>query len=562
MKALLWLLLLGLAAGSLELRAAEKPCRILFLGDSITYAGRYVELVEAALIAQHPAAHYEVLNLGLPSETVSGSSEAGHAGGSFPRPDLAERVDRVLAATQPDLVFACYGMNCGIYHPLDPERFAAYRRGIESLRAKVLARGARMIHLTPPVFDALPVAANLLPAGLDAYPKTFAGYDDVLGAYGEWLMAQRVKGWAVLDLHTAMRRAITEQRKTQPNFTFSGDGVHPDEAGHRIFARLVTDYLGLADTAPDAAILEKVARKQRLLKDSWLTTTGHKRPGMSKGKPLAEAESAAAELDASARELATKALGDSPAPFPGTKTDWNGSARYDFPVAGHTVTVVVPAHPAPGRPWCWEGEFFGHKPAPDIALLARGFHIVYVNAQNLLGSPEAVADWNAAYDFLTHTAGLNDKPALTGLSRGGLYAFNWAVANPSRVACIYADAAVCDFKSWPGGKGKGKGDAGEWGRVPKIYGLPDEAAALAYPGNPVDNLAVLAKAGVPLLHVYGDADDVVPWDENTGVVAKRYRELGGNITLIAKPGVNHHPHGLEDSTPIVEFIRKYATPKT
>jgi pimeloyl-ACP methyl ester carboxylesterase len=62
---------------------------------------------------------------------------------------------------------------------------------------------------------------------------------------------------------------------------------------------------------------------------------------------------------------------------------------------------------------------------------------------------------------------------------------------------------------------------------------------------------------VPLLHVYGDADDVVPWDENTRVVAERYKQLGGVIVLIAKPGVGHHPHGLTDSTPIVEFIARH-----
>ena len=94
------------------------------------------------------------------------------------------------------------------------------------------------------------------------------------------------------------------------------------------------------------------------------------------------------------------------------------------------------------------------------------------------------------------------------------------------------------------------------------YGFEDDAAARAYEGNPVDRLAPLAEAGVPLLHVYGDADEVVPWDENTGVVAERYRELGGAITLIAKPGVGHHPHGLDDPTPIVEFIARHASPPT
>jgi len=73
----------------------------------------------------------------------------------------------------------------------------------------------------------------------------------------------------------------------------------------------------------------------------------------------------------------------------------------------------------------------------------------------------------------------------------------------------------------------------------------------------VDNLEPLAKARVPLLHVYGEADTVVPWEENTGIVVERYRKLGGTIKLIPKPGIAHHPHGLADPTPIVEFILKH-----
>ncbi|MCA9156430.1 MAG: alpha/beta hydrolase fold domain-containing protein, partial [Planctomycetales bacterium] len=173
-------------------------------------------------------------------------------------------------------------------------------------------------------------------------------------------------------------------------------------------------------------------------------------------------------------------------------------------------------------------------------------------------SPEAVGHWNRFYEELTGKYGLSAKPALVGLSRGGLYCYNWAAANPDRVACIYGDAPVCDFKSWPGGKGKGKGSPRDWQLVLERYGFQNDAEALAYDKNPVDNLAPLAKAGVPLLHVYGDADSVVPWDENTGLLADRYRQLGGTIQLIVKPGVEHHPHGLDDPTPIVDFIARYA----
>jgi pimeloyl-ACP methyl ester carboxylesterase len=246
------------------------------------------------------------------------------------------------------------------------------------------------------------------------------------------------------------------------------------------------------------------------------------------------------------------------APFPGQKSSWFGFDRYDFEVEGKPVLVVMPKVTAPGRPWVWHGEFFGHKPNPDLALLGRGFHVVYMSVPDLLGAPEAVAHWNALHRELTTRHGFAKKAALVGLSRGGLYVYNWAIANPDQVACLYGDAPVCDFKSWPGGKGKGPGSARDWQLVKERYGFQSDAEALAYKGNPVDNLAPLAGAKVPLLHVYGDADEVVPWDENSGVIATRYRQLGGRITLIAKPGVKHHPHGLDDSTPIVDFIWQHA----
>lgn len=259
--------------------------------------------------------------------------------------------------------------------------------------------------------------------------------------------------------------------------------------------------------------------------------------------------------------VVTSRAEDTPATLAGKISEWHGFTRHDFPVDGRNVTVVSPKEAAAGKPWVWHGEFFGHKPAPDVALLKQGFHIVYMSVPDMLGSPTAVKHWNACYEALTTKHGFAKKAALVGLSRGGLYCYNWAAANPDKVACIYADAPVCDFKSWPGGKGKGPGDKHNWKLVIERYGFKNEAEALAYDKNPIDNLAPLAKAKVSLLHVYGDADEVVPWDENTGIVAERYRELGGDITLIAKPGVKHHPHGLDDPTPIVEFIKKHASVK-
>lgn len=558
-------LFLSSAAAAEKADSLPKAEKILFLGDSITYAGGYVQVIEAALVAQHPERKFEVLNLGLASETVSGLSEEGHAGGQFPRPDLHERLDRVLAQVKPQLVIACYGMNDGIYYPLEAGRTKSYQDGMLKLRAKVKAAGAEIIHLTPAAFDALPIQDRVLPAGLKDYPKPYAGYDEVLTAYSQWLLDQRSQGWTVLDVHGAMVKALADARTKDPRFFYSKDGIHPNAAGHFVMASPLLEHWGLKakeDGKPDhpqgAAIFDLVQKKQNLLRDAWLTQTGHKRPGVKAGLPVAEAEKQAAALEKQARDLAQGAgekTSGQPV-FPGTASDWNGYAKYDFMVDGFSVLVVEPKTAAAGKPWVWHGEFFGHKPAPDIALLGKGYHIVYMKVQDMLGSPPAVKHWNAFYRELTGRYGLSAKPSLVGLSRGGLYCYNWAAANPDKVSCIYADAPVCDFKSWPGGKGKGKGDPKNWERVLKLWGFKDEAEAVSAKVNPVDQLAPLAANGVPLLHVYGDADDVVPWEENTGLIASRYKALGGSITLIAKPGVGHHPHGLDDSTPIVEFIVK------
>jgi len=47
---------------------------IVFLGNSITYGGRYIEFVDAYFSLNYPDWEFEIINVGLPSETVSGLS--------------------------------------------------------------------------------------------------------------------------------------------------------------------------------------------------------------------------------------------------------------------------------------------------------------------------------------------------------------------------------------------------------------------------------------------------------------------------------------------------------
>ncbi len=225
---------------------------------------------------------------------------------------------------------------------------------------------------------------------------------------------------------------------------------------------------------------------------------------------------------------------------------------------GRACTVVRPVRTAAGRPLAWRGEFFGHEPQTDLALLQRGFHVVYVDAQNLFGAPTAMAIWEKFHVQLRR-AGLSGKITLIGLSRGGLYCYHWAALHPETVAVIYGDAPVCDFKSWPMAKGKSQAaNRTDVAALLKAYAFKDEAEALAYAQNPIDNLAPLAAAKIPIIHVVGQADSLVPVAENTDVVLQRYRALGGTIEVIRKPGVDHHPHSLANPAPIVDFILAHA----
>lgn len=246
--------------------------------------------------------------------------------------------------------------------------------------------------------------------------------------------------------------------------------------------------------------------------------------------------------------------------FPGgTIGEWRGFKQHKFEVDGCQAWVVEPKTALPGKPWSWCMEFpnaFTDRCAAP-QLLAAGFHHVHIKVGNTFGSPDALKHCNAFYELLV-SKGLAKKAVLIGISRGGLYAHRFASEHPDRVSVIYGDAAVCDFKSWPGGKGKGRGSKGDWASLIKCYGFKDEAGALAYPGNPIDRLEPLAKAKVALIHVVGDADDVVPPAENAEIIERRYRALGGTIEIIHKPGVGHHPHGLDDSSPVVKFILKHA----
>ena len=175
--------------------------------------------------------------------------------------------------------------------------------------------------------------------------------------------------------------------------------------------------------------------------------------------------------------------------------------------------MVVPKQAAPGHPWSWQGCYWDHEPQTEVELLRRGFHIAFI-------TPDPGKQWDAWYAWLTETHGLSTKPAFVGMSKGGVNEYDWTTANPDKVACVY-------------------------GRSPTLRSLMSKTA-------PLENLGPLAKAGVPLLHVCDKTD---PWfNAQTKGVAQRYKELGGEVTIIINEHDARYPLAAADQTRVVDFL--------
>lgn len=206
-----------------------------------------------------------------------------------------------------------------------------------------------------------------------------------------------------------------------------------------------------------------------------------------------------------------------------------------FEVEGREAFVILPSEGAkPGMPWVWYAPTLPRLPGGAEVwmferFLAQGIAIAGIDVGESFGSPNGRRLYTAFYKHLTKVRGLGGKPVLLARSRGGLMLYSWAVENPESVGGIAGIYPVCNVASYPGVK-----------RAANAYELtPDQLTSELAKHNPVDRLKPLADAGVPLHHIHGDNDKVVPLADNSGLLAERYRQLGGKIELDVIKGGGH-----------------------
>ena len=397
--------------------AFSKEERILILGDSIPHNGGWPTLVAEAIHQKKEFAQTPVVNISVPSETLSGLSDPGHAGGAFPRPCLHERLGRVVNQFQPTLIIACYGMNDGFYQPLSSTTFNAFKLGAERLKNEAGAMGAKVIFVTTPLYKP------------DQEQKNGqAEYDKTLSAFASWLVSQSSKGYHVIDIRPYLKKAISKTKSINPQFTYANDGIHPGDEGHQFIAQAICAGLSKflkTPAKPKFSTGEEFKQAKKKLNDlqtEWLGKTMHKRPQIAGYKAYI--------------------------PYfqpPGVKVSkWNKFERHDFNLEGRKATIVFPENPLPGKPWIWSSQPLDNSALLDIAMIGRGFTHVHTDIPDTSTSPKALDLMTEFYTYITSNYGLSRRPVLEPFGKASLYAFRWAKAHPKWVSCIIANGETME----------------------------------------------------------------------------------------------------------------------
>lgn len=233
---------------------------------------------------------------------------------------------------------------------------------------------------------------------------------------------------------------------------------------------------------------------------------------------------------------------------------WNGYKRVDFLFEGRECILVFPERAVNGKNWLLKTEYFDDFPSFEIEMVSRGWHLAYIKNVTRWCIDEDLDLKERFARFLHSEYSLSEKCVPVGMSCGGLIACKFAAKYPHCVAALYLDAPVMNLLSCPARVGRG--ESGTLNEFVTATGIT-LSKLISYRDHPIDKMSILLTNDIPIVLVYGDSDDIVPYHENGKLLEEYYRAGGGNILAIGKVGCGHHPHGLDDNTPIIEFVEKY-----
>ena len=221
-----------------------------------------------------------------------------------------------------------------------------------------------------------------------------------------------------------------------------------------------------------------------------------------------------------------------------------------FRINDRNAFVILPKKTEKKTPWVWYAPTLPGLPAKSEIwmfqrFLANGIAIAGIDVGESYGSQDGREGFSELYEYLTGQRNFAEKPCLLARSRGGLMLYNWAVENPEKVGGVAGIYPVCNLESYPG-----------IARAAGAYQMTkDELKAELHENNPTERLQPLAAAKVPIFHIHGNNDKVVPYHLNTQILIERYLKYGGPAEVELVKGQGHNMwSGWFESETLTRFV--------
>lgn len=239
---------------------------------------------------------------------------------------------------------------------------------------------------------------------------------------------------------------------------------------------------------------------------------------------------------------------------------WYGFRSEKLLFEGQEAVIVYPEEGTSNGYLALKTVYWGAFPeACEIDLLKKGFHLCFVLNKSRWGLNE---DLDRMARFVRHVQSenhLKEKCVPVGMSCGGLMAIKFAARYPELIACLYLDAPVVNYMSCPCGFGIGDALSETNDEILNDLGMKSVSELMSYREMPLDMIPGLIAERIPVIMVAGDSDHVVPFCENGINIQKAYKDAGIEIEVYLKPGCDHHPHGLSDPSPVIDFILRHCS---
>lgn len=232
---------------------------------------------------------------------------------------------------------------------------------------------------------------------------------------------------------------------------------------------------------------------------------------------------------------------------------WNDFKEKTITFEGRKALIIYPKGKPNGK-MILKTEYLGAFPNFDIEMLSRGYHLIHITHRNRWATD---LETDIMADFVRYCAkelGTSERVIVEGMSCGGLQAAQLARRHPELCAVLYLDAPVLNILSMAGLGALSKENADSfWLELVDAFGF-NRSTVVNFRNSPIDDLAPLIENEIPVIMLYGNADDVVLYEENGRVLENYYKENGGTLEVICRSMGHHHPHGLDDPMPIIEFV--------